>query len=170
MSIMSNKNIISFIQNKIKKISLGISSVFLLIIAFTLISQVILRFLFSAALPWAEEVARYSTIWLVMMAANVLIMDDELIKIDFFDKLWPKKLITYRNTGYRILFIFLFLVFIKEGWLQALSGMSQRLNGLFAVGIDVRFFWVYLSIPVGVILMLIQLLIIVLKDFNLIRK
>ena len=167
---MKNKNIINFLQNILKNISLGIGCMFLLTVVFSLLLQVILRYFFRTAVPWAEEVSRYSVIWLVLITANVLIMDDELIKVDFFVKFWPKKLVEYRDNVYNILFIFIFIIFIKEGWLMALAGRAQRLTGLISVGIDVRFFFPYLSIPIGATLMLIQLLIIIFKNFGLITN
>ena len=113
--------------------------------------QVILRFFFKSNLPWAEEVARYLMIWVVMIISSVLVKEDALIKVDFFDSLWPEKFLKYREIIYQVLLLVLFVLLLKEGWSQALYGRGGTISSL-----DISWFWPYLAVPAGMALILIQ--------------
>jgi len=99
-----------------------VARILLAFFVFVLLLQVILRFVFNAALPWPEEAAKYSMIWVTCLVGNVLIRNRELITVDFLDKLWPQSFLIYRDTTYRILLLFLLLVLFKEGLIQAIFG------------------------------------------------
>jgi len=147
------------ISNLIAIISCKAACVMLAFVAFILFLQVVLRYVFNAALPWPEEASRYCMIWVVLLISNVLIRDSELINVDFFDKLWPAKVIIYRDATYRILLLILLIVLFKEGLIQAIAEKRQTTT---AMGIS--WFWPYLSIPVGTGLMLYQMIFLMIRD------
>jgi TRAP-type C4-dicarboxylate transport system permease small subunit len=116
-----------------------------------IVVQVILRFFFKSNLPWVEEVSRYLMIWIVMIISSVLVKEDKLIKVDFFDTLWPENFIKYRDMIYQVLLLVLFVVLLKEGWSQAVYGLGGKISSL-----NISWFWPYLAIPFGMALILIQ--------------
>lgn len=150
---------LSKISQIMAKISSRAASILLAFVAFILLLQVILRYVFNAALPWPEEASRYVMIWVVMLICNVLIRDRELITVDFFDKLWPAKVIFYRDTAYRLLLLVLLVVLFKEGLIQAIAERRQTTTAL-----GISWFWPYLSIPVGTGLMLFQMIFLMIHD------
>ncbi len=79
------------------QISMTIARILLIFVAAILLVQVGLRYIFNAALPWPEESSRYAMIWVVLLVGNVLIRDKELITVDFLDRLWPQKIVAYRD-------------------------------------------------------------------------
>jgi C4-dicarboxylate transporter DctQ subunit len=115
--------------------------------------QVFLRYILNLNLAWGEEVSRFMMIWAVMMVTSILIKHDELIKVDFFDELWPKTFIKYRDLIYKAALLAIFFFYIREGWDQAISSYNQSIPSL-----NLSWFWPYLAIPVGFALMLIQTL------------
>ena len=133
----------------------------LLVVVVVLMTQVGLRFFFKASLPWAEEVGRYFMVWVVMLTGSILVKNQELITVDFFDKLWPEKFVRYRDLVYRGLLIFVFIVLVKEGWLMALDGRIARIASL-----NVSWFWPYLAIPAGSLLMIIQLVLLSISEYS----
>lgn len=147
-----------------------LSSFFLIILFLIMLTQVILRYFFYSALPWGEEIIRYLIIWVVMLTGSILVKQDDLVKVDFLDKLWPKIFIIYRDLIYRLLFLAAFIFIIKEGWIQALVGSKRMMIGLTASGYNASYFLPYLSIPVGFALMFIQLFIFILSSFSIIQK
>ncbi len=151
----------------ISKVSTALGRIGLLFIAAITALQVILRYVFNAALPWPDEAARYCMIWVVLLVANALLRDRELITVDFFDKFWPSKLILYRDLTYKILLLFLFWTLTREGLTQAIYGFNTVTTAL-----QIKFFWPYLAIPVGAALVLFQMLLIIFKDIRaiLLRK
>ena len=133
--------------------------IMLIIITCCLFANVIGRYILQHSLPWAEEVSRYLIIWMAMLITNVLIKNNELICVDFFDIFWPKKMIRYRNFVYRVLMVFMFILLVYQGWLMADNGRIVNIASL-----KVSWFWPYLAIPVGCALMLVQLVIVMFKE------
>jgi len=93
----------------------------LLLVAAMLFVQVVLRYVFLYSLPWPEEASRYLMIWTVMITGSVLVKDEQLVAVDFFDTLWPKRVIAYRNALFRLMLVGLLCVLFMEGLDQALG-------------------------------------------------
>jgi TRAP-type C4-dicarboxylate transport system permease small subunit len=138
-----------------------VSTSFLAFIAFVLFLQVILRYVFNSALGWPEEVSRILMIWSVMLMGSVLVHDEELISVDFFDSLWPRKVRIYRDIVYRVLLLVLLGVLFKEGISEAQHGWRMRTTAL-----EIRWFWPYLAIPVGAGLMVFQMVCLMIRDIR----
>ena len=152
-------NVILRISSFLAKASTSAARVLLAFVAFILLLQVILRYVFNAALPWPEEAARYAMIWVVLLTGCALVRDRELITVDFFDRLWPRKVIVYRDNLYRLLLLVLLWVLLKEGVAQAIHGWQNRTTAL-----EIRWFWPYLAIPVGTGLMLLEMIFLMILD------
>ncbi len=123
-----------------------------------------MRYIFNAALPWPEESSRYAMIWVVLLVGNVLIRDKELITVDFLDRLWPQKIVAYRDFAYRLLLLGLMGVLFYEGVDQAVHAIRMTTTAL-----QISWFWPYLSIPVGAALMFLQMLLLIFKDLIIAR-
>ncbi len=148
---MPNKHLIVKISDFLAKAAEVLSAVSMAFVMTVIVVQVILRFFFKSNLPWAEEVARYLMIWVVMIISSVLVKEDGLIKVDFFDNLWPEKFLKYREMLYQVLLLALFILLLKEGWNQAVYGLGGTISSL-----NISWFWPYLAIPAGMALILIQ--------------
>ena len=82
----------------VKKILDGIDWLIRIIISFLLLEmtavifyQVVLRYLFQGSTIWAEELARYSFIWVVMLASAIAIRRYKHIRIDFLiERMGPR--------------------------------------------------------------------------------
>jgi TRAP-type C4-dicarboxylate transport system permease small subunit len=142
------------------EVSAFLARVLVLFVGASMLMQVILRYIFRAALPWPEEAARYAMIWLVCLCGNILIRNEELITVDFLDKLWPRKMIKYRNGLYRLLLLVVLFVLIREGINQTILGGTMTSTAL-----GIERFWPYLSVPVGAVLMFYQMVYIIIRDF-----
>ncbi len=118
-----------------------------------LVVQVVLRYGFSYSLPWPEEAARYLMIWIVMLAGSLLVRDDQLVRVDFLDHLWPQSWLVWRNAVFRLLLCAMLCVLVWQGWDQAVFSYRRTTTAL-----QISWFWPYLAIPVGAFLMLIQML------------
>lgn len=130
-----------------------IARLMLVAVVLMLVVQVGLRFGFSYSLPWPEEAARYLMIWIVMLAGSLLVRDDQLVRVDFLDYLWPQSWLPWRNAAFRLLLAGMLCVLVWQGWDQAAFAVRRTTTAL-----QISWFWVYLSIPVGGTLMLIQML------------
>lgn len=154
-------HILEYLSDVIAKTTLKLSCFFVLVMTLILVVQVILRYVFNSGITSADEIAKYSIIWAVCLAGNVLIKEDILIKVDFFDNFWPKAFIQWRDRIYQIVIIVLLWFLLKEGWLQAWAGWNTRLTSL-----NLPWFYPYLAVPVGALLMLYQSIFVFIKSFR----
>ncbi|WP_172329773.1 TRAP transporter small permease [Mangrovicoccus sp. HB161399] len=128
-------------------------------VAACLILQVVLRYVFNASLPWPEEAARYLMIWTVMLAGSLLVKDEQLVRVDFFDHFWPHRALSIRNAVFRLLLAGLLFVLVWKGWDNAVFGQRRT-----AVTIGISFFWIYLAVPVGGALMMFHMIVLAIRD------
>lgn len=136
-----------------------VARVMLAAVVAMLVVQVGLRFGFSYSLPWPEEAARYLLIWIVMLAGSLLVRDNELVRVDFFDGIWPERWLVYRNAVFRLLLAVMLCVLAWQGWEQASFATRRTTTAL-----QISWFWPYLAIPVGAGLMLIQMFAVTLRE------
>jgi TRAP-type C4-dicarboxylate transport system permease small subunit len=148
---MPKQNIVLKLAEFMARLAEAASVVCLAFVMLTIVLQVILRFFFKSNLPWVEEVSRYLMIWIVMIISSVLVKEDKLIKVDFFDSLWPENFVKYRDLIYQVLLLVLFVVLLKEGWSQAIYGLRGKITSM-----NISWFWPYLAIPFGMALILLQ--------------
>lgn len=143
------------VLDKISKLAAYISEILAALIlgsmALVVFIQVVLRFIFNTGIYWSDQYARFSIIWAVMLIANVLIKEDDLIKVDFLDALWPRRFIKIRDAIYQAILLFILLLLMFKGWENAVDGIKSTIPGL-----KLPWFWAYLSIPIGASLMLYQ--------------
>ncbi|WP_138467103.1 TRAP transporter small permease [Poseidonocella sp. HB161398] len=137
----------------------AISRLTLVGVAFCLILQVVLRYVFNASLPWPEEAARYLMIWTVMLAGSLLVKDEQLVRVDFFDHFWPERALSIRNALFRLLLAGLLFVLVWKGWENALFGQRRT-----SVTLGISFFWIYLAVPVGGALMMFHMVVLAIRD------
>ena len=141
------------VKKRIAQVSLAVSAVILASVAVTITLNVLDRFAIKIGLMWAEQYARYALIWSMFLSANVLIYRNDLMRVDFIDGIWPEGFKKVREAVYSLIFIVMLSILVWQGWKQAAAYIGVPL-----MGIPVDKFWVYLCIPVGAALMMIQYL------------
>ncbi|WP_296988627.1 TRAP transporter small permease [Thalassospira sp. UBA1131] len=128
-------------------------------VAVVLFIQVVLRFGFNYSLPWPEEASRFLMVWVVMLGGSLLIRDEQLVCVDFFDKFWPRRWLGYRNALFRLLLAALLAVLLVKGIDSAIFGMRRT-----SAALNLSWFWIYLSVPVGAALMLFHMVVLAIRD------
>ncbi|WP_420392471.1 TRAP transporter small permease [Acuticoccus sp.] len=112
--------------------------------------EVVMRYVFGAPTFWSEELARTSMIWLVMLGFALGIRHQANIRVDFLLEAfptWAQRAAAWARFACVAAFAIVLLV---HGWQLASSNMRQTMPGL---GIGV--FWLYLSVPVSAVAMLL---------------
>lgn len=132
-----------------------------LFVAAILFVQVVLRYVFNTGLPWPEEASRYVMIWVTMLAGSLLVRDEQLISVDFFDRYWPPSWLRYRNALFRLLLAVMLAILFWNGLDQALFSAFRQTATL-----EISWFWPYLAIPVGAALMLLNMLLLAVRDLT----
>lgn len=136
-----------------------IARLMVIFIAAILFIQVVLRYVFLYSLPWPEEASRYLMIWAVMLGGSLLVKDEQLVAVDFFDKLWSPRWLVYRNVLFRLLLAVMLGVLFYQGIDLATFSMNRT-----TVALQISWFWPYLAIPVGAALMLFHMVVLALRD------
>ncbi len=135
--------------DKVEKFILFILAIILAIMVIALFLQVILRYLFKSATPWAEELARYAFIWLSMLGATVAMRRGRHMNMDYFVNLLPQNIGKITNIVAHILIIFFLAVVTYYG-----IGLVIMTHKQLSSGMRIPMSYVYLSIPIGSMFMI----------------
>lgn len=137
-----------------------IVSVLLASMTLVIFYQVILRYGFHSSNIWAEEFARYAFVWVVMLGSACAIRVYRHIRVDFFVERMTKKVRYWVEFGTYILMLGTLVLFTYYG-----ISIASRTMGLLSAGLHISKGFMYASIPVGSILMIIFIIEVLLNDF-----
>ena len=111
------------------------------------------RYVLNNALPWAEEADRYLFIWLSFVGASITMRHKAHIAVDlllrYVSPAWRHGL-TLAAQG--CVLVFLGVVFWASGPVIELTGETR------ATATDIPLSWVYISVPVGCVLIAVETL------------
>ena len=146
------KNIWLLLESRFEKV---LGSFFLLLMAACIMIQIVLRFVFSMAAPWAEEITIYSMVLSVYMGASLGIREKAHIRIFMIINRFPRPVALFFLTlGDLCSFTFLMLLFYNSClWVNMLFHTKYTSIGL---GIERR--WPELIVPVMCGIMILRLL------------
>ena len=119
---------------------------------FVTITGVFYRYALNDPIQWSNESARFLMLWTGFLAINIATRKGEHIRIDIIVKLLPSWM--SKALGYIVDLLigyFLILLLIK-GWAMTSNTIMTGFT------IPISMFWVYVSIPLGALVTLIQLL------------
>jgi TRAP-type C4-dicarboxylate transport system permease small subunit len=114
--------------------------------------QVFGRYVVGMAPPWAEELIRFSCIWMVMIGSGLTIRADAHVSVDIL--LGFMKNNTARCRLYifsRVIAIVFLLLFLPASITLILNSTMSR-----AASIPLPYTYVYLAVPVGIVSMLLS--------------
>jgi TRAP-type C4-dicarboxylate transport system permease small subunit len=162
MEIKSGQSQVPVIVDKIGhiiEISFGAVSVFIYaaMSAVTLMG-VFFRYVMQSPFMWTEEVARYLMLWLGFLGIQLAMRRKVHVSIEVLAGFLPPKILKFKNVLVNLLIAFFLVIILKESWLMTNNTimMGQVLN--------ISMFWVYISLPIGIFLTLLQLIINMIKD------
>ena len=125
---------------------------------------VVFRYIMLSPFEWTEEVARFLMLWLGFLAMNMALRRNQHIAINFFGNRLPPvlmRLLGYCIDGLVGLFLYYLL---KQGTLMTTRTLMT------ASTLNISMFWIYMAVPLGALLTVIQLILNVtmkvLKEFR----
>ena len=130
-----------------------ISRIFIGGIVAVIFYAVVMRYIFHRPPAWSEELSRFTFIWMIMLGAVLVTREQSHIQITFVLDLLPKKLRFFLSNFVRLLMFAFCWVMIQEG-LEIYPIVAEASSPSFGISMG----WLYLSIPVGGILMGIYIL------------
>ena len=117
--------------------------------------QVLLRYFFSEAAAWAEEVAVYSMVTSVYLGASLAVKDRSHMRITIIVNMLPKTLRTATIILADLVWLgfLIFLLVLSLTWIKLLFNSTFITPGL---GIEQR--WPQSIVPFALVLMILRLL------------
>ncbi len=128
-------------------------------------AMVIFRYVLNNSLVWGEEVLRFLAIWLIIVGSSLTVREDRHVAIDVLQSVVSSKkakMILYTITRITAA---TFLIILLPGSIE----LIQKSSNSIANTVPITYFWVYLSFPVGAILMLLSFISVIprhLKSMN----
>lgn len=137
--------------------------VMVLVAAFTLLVtvSVVLRYGFSQGLDWSEEAGRYLMIWMGFLGASLALRKGAHVGITMIREALPRPLRRVVTLVASLAVLGFFLVMAYEG-IYLLGPVSQKTS----LVLPISMFWPYLAVPVGIILMIIQLVPLMIREWR----
>lgn len=122
------------------------------VMSILVILQILFRF-FHTGYGWTDELSRYFMVWMAMFSASLMVADNADVRLDFVIRRLPRRLAGFLEAVNNIL-IFVFLgVLCYFGFVKAISAVN-----IYTTSVRVSMMWFYLAVPVGAILMMVQLI------------
>lgn len=151
---------LSRIADKLEEYFLVFCLGFMVLLVFV---QVVMRYIFQNSLSWSEELARYLFLWLSWIGASYAVRERGHFRVQMFiDKLDGRK----REIGEALILLvwFGFCLFLAyQGWLLT---AHLFLRGQMSPAMQLPIAYAYASVPVGVTLMSIRVLVEFIKLFS----
>jgi len=146
------KKKVLWIFNHIEEI---ITFVFFIVMSLLVTLQVFLRYIFGFSIPFAEELARFSYVWVSFVGISISTKYRESIQIDFF----PQKIIRIIiDIGTLLLLILLVILGLNYAWRNRIMSSPA---------LQISMFLVYISFPLGFFMAAIRIIGLIIKNLHL---
>lgn len=117
-----------------------------------IIAAVVARYLIKVPMPWSEELSKILLVWTGFLGASMAAKRAEHVGFKFLiERLSGRWLRSVQVLVHLLMAVFL-VALAKFGWSLAVAvGSSQK-----SAYLDIPYFWIYLCVPVGGVLILIH--------------
>lgn len=153
---------LAWINTILLRIGRNIAWVCMGLMVLIIILQVFCRYVLNNALPWPDEAARFLMLWMTALVAPSAYRWGGFVSIDLVKDMLPLRL------GRLLTLILLFfalmvlvvgfqlgLKHVESGWLFASSTLKLPLE-VFGLGlVRLKLAWMYMSLPVGIAMMIL---------------
>ncbi len=123
-----------------------ICGIFLIIVFVSVIIQVINRFLIGISIPWTEELARYSFIWLSFLGISIGVKRNKHMFVDFLKVKFP---LTIQRKIEFIVDALLIIIFAMSSIYGFNLFNKTMMLGQLTPALKIKMAYIYLALPVG---------------------
>lgn len=113
---------------------------------------VLFRYVMSSPFEWTEEIARFLMLCICFLSINMAFRKKEHIAITTVVEILPPKAKKILDYLIDILISFFLILLIKQGYLMATGTLMS------ASTINISMAWIYMFVPLGAFLTLVQLI------------
>jgi TRAP-type C4-dicarboxylate transport system permease small subunit len=115
--------------------------------------EVFLRYCFGKSLYITEDLTRYLMVWVVFLASSLALRENSHVSIEILTNQFRGRARGWFNLVAQALLLTFLIFLIVEGVIALTYQMEQIIPTL-----EIPIFWFYLAIPVGSMLMILNLL------------
>lgn len=123
--------------------------------------EVFVRYVLGQSLPWAEEVPKYLMIWLTFLGSSLATRRDMHVGFTGLVEWLPPRIRRWIVLLGRLLVILFLYYMVRWGFVLTFSMGFVSVTA----ALQIPFFWIFLSCPLGGCLMMLQLLSRTMQDF-----
>ena len=155
-------NILQNINTFTLRIGRQLAWIAILIMVIVIIIQVFFRYVLNNALPWPDEVARFFMLWMTGLIAPSAYRWGGFVSIEMFERFLPK--ILSNILIFLILLVSLTVLLIgfemglkhiNAGWIFSSSSIKIPFSLLGGKTEAMKLAWMYMSLPVGIFLLIL---------------
>ena len=150
-------------------------AIFLMVVVILL--QVFFRYILNNALPWPDELARFLMLWMTGFIAPSAYRWGGFVSIEMLPKLLPKLIEDILLLILLSLSLFILIIgfqlglqHIKIGWIFESSSIKIPFHLIGGEQKALKLAWMYMSLPVGIFLLILVNIELILRKIFLILK
>ena len=168
-------NILEYLNSFMLKIGRNLAWIAIFLMVIVILLQVFFRYVLNNALPWPDELARILMLWMTGFIAPSAYRWGGFVSIEMLPKLLPKFLENILVISLLVLSLIILIIgfqlglqHIKIGWIFNSSSIKIPLNLFGGEQKAIKLAWMYMSLPVGILLLISVNLELILKKIILI--
>lgn len=140
------------IENSLLAFTRASTAVLLAIMFVVIILEVLFRYVFALPVFWTEELARYVMFYMVLIGSAAAAREDMHPALTFVIGGFA---VRFRRWWRLFIDVLVFFVLVVVFWQGCVMATEERIGRTAALRIS--FFWVYLALPIGAFLMMVEL-------------
>ena len=163
-------NILEYLNSFMLKIGRGLAWIAIFLMVIVILLQVFFRYVLNNALPWPDELARFLMLWMTGFIAPSAYRWGGFVSIEMLPQLLPKFLENILIIFLLVLSLTILLIgfqlglqHIKIGWIFNSSSLKVPLDLIVGEQKSIKLAWMYMSLPVGIILLILVNIELILK-------
>ena len=134
--------------------------------------QVFFRYGLNSALPWPDEAARFLMLWMTGLIAPSAYRWGGFVSIEMLFRFLPSKMVKIITLILLVISLLVLVVglqfglkHVDSGWLFSSSSLKWPLHLIGMETTRVKLAWMYMSLPVGLIMMSLVNVELIIKNF-----
>ena len=170
-------NFLKEFNNIILRIGRQLAWVAIFLMVVVILIQVFFRYILNNALPWPDELARFLMLWMTGFIAPSAYRWGGFVSIEMLPKLLPKLIENILLLILLSLSLFILIIgfqlglqHIKIGWIFESSSIKIPFHLIGGEQKALKLAWMYMSLPVGIFLLILVNIELILRKLFLILK
>jgi len=140
------------VENSLLRFIRAGTAVLLAIMFVVIILEVLFRYVLALPVFWTEELARYVMFYMVLIGSAAAAREDLHPALTFVTAGLGAR---FRRWWRLFIDVLVFFVLVVVFWQGCVMAMEERIGRTAALRIS--FFWVYMALPIGAFLMMVEL-------------